>query len=88
MNSTVFVAVLLAAAMHAGWNAVVKGGTDPFVTVTQISLFSGGIALCCLPLVKVPAAEVWPWLVASAAIHTLYRFMLIGAWVIAQITMK
>ena len=57
-----------------------KGGTDPFMTVTQISLFSGGIALCCLPLAKVPAADVWPWLVASAAIHTLYRFMLIGAY--------
>ena len=66
--------------MHAGWNAFVKGGTDPFITVTQISLFSGGTALCCMPFVKVPAADVWPWLVASAAIHTLYRFMLIGAY--------
>jgi len=28
----------------------------------------------------VPAADVWPWLGASAAIHTLYRFMLIGAY--------
>ena len=80
MELHVFLAVLGAAMMHAGWNAVVKGGTDPFLTITQISLFSGGVALCCLPLVKVPAADVWPWLAASAAIHTLYRFMLIGAY--------
>ena len=75
-----FLAVLGAAMMHAGWNAVVKGGTDPFTSVTQVSLFSGGIALCFLPLVEVPAAVAWPWLTASAAIHTLYRFMLIGAY--------
>jgi drug/metabolite transporter (DMT)-like permease len=80
MELHVFLAVLGAAIMHAGWNAVVKGGTDPFVSVTEVSLFSGGIALCCLPLVEVPGANVWPWLAASAAIHTLYRFMLIGAY--------
>src|SRR5262245_44045652 len=80
MELHVFLAVLGAAMMHAGWNAVVKGGSDPFLSVTQVSLFSGGIALCCLPLVEVPAANVWPWLAASAAIHTLYRFMLIGAY--------
>lgn len=81
MELHVFLAVLAAAMMHAGWNAVVKGGTDPFVAVTQVSLFSGSIALCLLPLVSVPsAAEVWLWLAASAAIHTLYRFMLIGAY--------
>jgi drug/metabolite transporter (DMT)-like permease len=80
MELHVFLAVLGAAVMHAGWNAVVKGGADPFRSVTQVSLFSGGIALCFLPFVRVPAAEVWPWLAASAAIHTLYRFMLIGAY--------
>jgi drug/metabolite transporter (DMT)-like permease len=80
MELHVYLLVLAAAMMHAGWNAVVKGGTDPFRSVTQVSLFSGGIALCFLPLVEVPALEVWPWLAASAAIHTLYRFMLIGAY--------
>lgn len=86
MELHVFLAVLAAAMMHAGWNAVVKGGTDPFTAVTQVSLFSGGIALCLLPFVSVPAAEVWPWLAASAAIHTLYRFMLIGAYRAGDIT--
>jgi drug/metabolite transporter (DMT)-like permease len=80
MELHVFLAVLGAAMMHAGWNAVVKGGTDPFRSVTQLSLFSGTIALCFLPFVALPAAKVWPWLAASAAIHTLYRFMLIGAY--------
>lgn len=80
MDITVFMAVLCAAAMHAGWNAVVKGGADPFVSVTYVSLFSGGTAILLLPLVPMPKPGVWIWLFASAAVHTLYRFMLIGAY--------
>ena len=80
MELDVFLLVLAAAAMHAGWNAVVKGGADPFVSVTHVSLFSGLSALICLPLVSVPVAAAWPWLALSAAIHTIYRFMLIGAY--------
>lgn len=80
MTLDVFLLVLAAAAMHAGWNAVVKGGADPFVSVTHVSLFSGLAALLCLPLVTVPIAAAWPWLALSAALHTVYRFMLIGAY--------
>lgn len=80
MSLEVFLAVLSAAAMHAGWNAIIKGGPDPFVSTTHVSLFSGGIALCCLPLVSIPQPGVWIWLIASVAIHTIYRFMVIGAY--------
>ena len=80
MPIDVFLSVLAAAAMHAGWNAVVKGGGDPFVSVTHVSLFSGLSALCLLPLVPVPVAAAWPWLAASAALHTVYRLMLVGAY--------
>lgn len=80
MSLEVFLAVLLAAAMHAGWNAIIKGGGDPFVSVTHVSLFSGSIALCSLPFVPVPQPGVWKWLAASAIIHTVYRFMIIGAY--------
>ena len=80
MTLDVFLLVLAAAAMHAGWNAVVKGGADPFVSVTHVSLFSGLTALLCLPLVSIPIAAAWPWLALSAVLHTVYRFMLIGAY--------
>ena len=32
MDPFVFVAVLFAAACHAGWNATIKGGLDPLAT--------------------------------------------------------
>ncbi len=80
MELDVFLAVLVAAAMHAGWNAVVKGASDPFISVTHVSIFTGGVGLLCLPFVPFPREGVWVWLAASAAIHTVYRFMLIGAY--------
>lgn len=80
MSLEVFLAVLAAAVMHAGWNAIVKGGGDPYVSVTHVSLFSGSIAFCCLPLVPMPKPEVWIWLALSALLHTLYRLMIIGAY--------
>ena len=80
MELHVFLAVLLAAAMHAGWNAVVKGGGDPFTTVTHVTLFSGAAGLVWLPLLEAPKPNVWIWLLASAAIHTVYRLMMIGAY--------
>lgn len=80
MDLGVFLAVLGAALLHAGWNAVAKAGSDPFETVTHLSLVSGGTALLLLPLVDVPVAAAWPWLVLSALIHTAYRLFLIEAY--------
>jgi drug/metabolite transporter (DMT)-like permease len=80
MDLGVFLAVLGAALLHAGWNAVVKAGDEPFATVTHLSLFSGGIALLLLPLVSMPVAAAWPWLALSALIHTAYRLFLIQAY--------
>jgi drug/metabolite transporter (DMT)-like permease len=58
----------------------VKGGDDPLVSVTHVSLFSGTAALILLPLVALPRPDVWPWLALSALLHTAYRFFLIGAY--------
>ncbi|WP_246180184.1 EamA family transporter [Microvirga thermotolerans] len=76
----VFAAVLLAAAMHAGWNVVVKVGLDRFSSVVLLALFSALICLALLPFVPVPAIASWPWILASAAIHTVYKLTLIRAY--------
>ena len=72
MDSFVFVAVLFAAACHAGWNALIKVGLDPLSSTTLISIGSGVVALCFVPFAGVAAAESWPWLIASVVIHLFY----------------
>ena len=51
MENFVFLAVLFAAACHAGWNALIKVGLDPLSTTTLIALGAGVVALVFLPLV-------------------------------------
>ncbi|MGH6619218.1 MAG: EamA family transporter [Alphaproteobacteria bacterium] len=80
MDTTIFFAVLAAAAMHAGWNAVVKIGLDQFLTVTLVSVAAGAVALACLPFTEAPAGAVWYWILASAVLHTGYKIFLVQAY--------
>ena len=66
--------------MHAGWNALVKSGTDQFVSITLLSVFMGVLAVPMLPFVEVPQAAAWPWLIASTILHTGYKLFLIQAY--------
>ena len=80
METFVFIAVLFAAACHAGWNALIKVGLDPLSTTTLISVGSGIVALAFAPLVGMPASGAWPWLLASVIIHLLYFAALIESY--------
>jgi drug/metabolite transporter (DMT)-like permease len=80
MDYVVFFAVLGAAGMHAGWNAVVKVGLDRFSSVLLLTLFTGLIAVVLLPFFPAPASAAWPWLVASGMLHSGYKFFLIRAY--------
>lgn len=80
METFVFLAVLFAAACHAGWNALIKVGLDPLSTTTLISVGSGIVALAFSPFVGLPAWAAWPWLVASVVIHLVYFASLIESY--------
>jgi drug/metabolite transporter (DMT)-like permease len=72
MDSAVFAAVLFAAACHAGWNAVIKLGLDPFASTMLIAIAAGAVAVPLLLVVGLPAAAAWPWLGASVVLHIGY----------------
>ena len=80
MENIIFLAVLFAALCHAGWNALIKVGLDPLSTTTLIAIGSGVVAMALLPLVGLPAAASWPWLIASVFIHLFYFAALIEAY--------
>ena len=80
MQSFVFTAVLLAAACHAGWNALIKIGLDPLSTTTLVAIGAAAVSLVCLPLAGMIASEAWPWLGASTIIHLLYFAALIESY--------
>ncbi|MDO8877452.1 MAG: EamA family transporter [Pseudolabrys sp.] len=80
MENTVFLAVLVAALCHAGWNALIKVGLDPLSTTTLIAIGSALVAMPFLPFVGLPLPAAWPWLAASAIIHLFYFAALIEAY--------
>jgi drug/metabolite transporter (DMT)-like permease len=80
MDLLVFVAVLFAAACHAGWNAAIKSTLDPMATTVLIAVGAAVAALPGVPFVGIPAPASWPWLAASVAIHLFYFAGLIESY--------
>jgi drug/metabolite transporter (DMT)-like permease len=80
MDPFVFGVVLVAAAFHASWNALIKIRLDPFLAIVLIAALAGVVSLPGLFLVPVPPLAAWPWLVASVITHTGYYVGLAGAY--------
>jgi drug/metabolite transporter (DMT)-like permease len=80
LDPFVFVAVLAAAAMHAGWNAFLKLRLDPLSAMTLIAACSGLIGVPFLAWFGWPRTEAWPWLLASLALHIGYYITLTEAY--------
>lgn len=78
MSLAVFGVVLFAAALHAGWNAIVKGAGDARLTTVLVAAMGGLISLLILPFIPQPAPESWPFLAASAILQVIY-YSLVGA---------
>ena len=80
MDPVVFVAVLAAAACHAGWNALLKMHLEPIVSTVLMATASGLIALPLALALDLPAAAAWPYVLASVVIHIGYFLALAEAY--------
>ena len=80
MTLEVSFAVLLAALLHASWNAMIKGGSDVLMDTAAIVVGAGVIALPCLLLVPLPAPASWPYIIASIVTHLAYYFFMVSAY--------
>ena len=81
MTTTVALAVILSALMHASWNALVKGGDDGWLTGALITAFAAAAALIvAVVFAPWPAAHHWPWLMGSGALHAGYFLLLMSAY--------
>jgi len=80
MDFLVFVAVLVAAACHAGWNALLKLNIEPMVATTLVAMASGLVAVPFVSVVDLPHAGAWPYLVASVVVHIGYYLALAEAY--------
>lgn len=72
MSLGVMCLVLLGAALHATWNAIIKAGSDKLLDTILVACGAAGIAALALPLAPFPAKASWPYLASSVAIHFAY----------------
>jgi len=72
MDSFVFAVMLLAAGLHAGWNALLKLRVEPRIASTLLGIAGGIVVLPLCFFVPLPAPAAWPFLATSAAIHLVY----------------
>ncbi len=76
----VVLAVLLGAALHAGWNALVKSSGDKPLDTALVHLLGAVVALPLLAAVGLPGPAGLPYIAASLVIHIGYYIALAGAY--------
>jgi drug/metabolite transporter (DMT)-like permease len=80
VSPVVVAAVLLAAVLHASWNAVTKHVTGRVDLFARSSLVGFVLAAPLVALLAPPARAAWPWLAASAGVHIVYNGGLLAAY--------
>lgn len=80
LEAGVVAAILLAGALHAGWNTLVKSGSDRMTTFVLIMFGAGVVWLPAALVLGPPAPASWPYLAASCAIHLFYSAFLLAAY--------
>lgn len=77
MTFTVFLVVLFAAALHATWNAIVKGSGDTVMSTTLVTGWAAALAAMILPWLPGPDPTSWPFIATSACLQIVY-FVLVA----------
>jgi drug/metabolite transporter (DMT)-like permease len=76
VTTAVLLIVLLAALLHALWNALVKTSADRAITLGLVAMGHCLPAFALLPFVPVPAIEAFAFIIASTVIHWGYYYFL------------
>ena len=69
LTETHVAAALASAALHAGWNAAVKGAPRPAEAMAAQMTLAALLALPGLGWTGLPAVAAWPWIAASTALN-------------------
>lgn len=80
MSFQITLLILLAAFLHAFWNALLKGGADRLWSMTVMGLTTTLAGLILAPFLPLPLPASWPCMLLSALLHVGYNAFLIRAY--------
>lgn len=79
--STIAIALaLVAAILHASWNAFLRNGADRLWSVTVMSLAGTLVALPFIAWFPLPEGEAWFYILMSATLQVGYSLFLVAAY--------
>ena len=84
MSAQVLGIVLVAALLHALWNAAVKASVRQALPSTAVFIGAGIVAAFVVPFLPVPALASWPFLLGSVAVHCAYSILLGRAYRVGE----
>lgn len=84
MSTSVLLAVLGAAVLHATWNAVAHGISDRLVGFALIGLAYTGAGAVIVAFTGPPATAGWTFILVSAGLHVLYNLALMASYQLGE----
>src|SRR4051812_41987912 len=72
--------VLLAAVLHASWNALLRAGTDRLWSITIMGIAIALVCAALAPVVPIPARASWGYAILSALLHVAYNLFLVRTY--------
>jgi len=86
MSLFVFGIILFSAALHATWNAVVKGGDDKLQSMILVAAFGAIPGIVLLPFLPPMAPAAWPYLAISVVLEIAYSALVAAAYTHADMS--
>jgi drug/metabolite transporter (DMT)-like permease len=80
LSPAVIAVVLLAAILHAGWNVVVRAGTDRRWETALLVSGAAVLAALILPFLPLPPVAAWRYLLTSAGFQAVYFVLIAEAY--------
>jgi drug/metabolite transporter (DMT)-like permease len=72
--------ILLAAVLHACWNALIKASRDPLVELATLNLSAGAVSLPLLLVFGLPGLAAAPFLAGNVLCHSAYYTLLLNSY--------
>ncbi|MGH8812190.1 MAG: EamA family transporter [Advenella sp.] len=72
--------VLLAALLHASWNALLHGNGDRLLSMTWMSVAIAAVSTIVIPFIPLPARAAWPYILTSGLVHIVYNVSLVRSY--------
>ena len=80
MNIGLTAFVLVAALLHASWNALLRGGADRLWSMTVMCVATALVCASAIPFLVLPLAPSWPYIAASGLLHVVYNLFLVRTY--------